>query len=417
MTQVGSLESEAELELEDEYEAEWEDELEGEEELEGEYEAEDELEGEFEDEFEDELRSEFEAEWEGELEDEAEGEWEDEDEGEEFIGGLVNLAGSLLGQSEYEAEWEGEAEGEEELFIGRAVGFFKKHRKLFKRIAKVAAPLVATAVGGPAAGALARAVTSQLEGEMEAELEAELEEMASAPVTASQAMGEYLAASAASAESEAEAEAFIGSAVTIALSRRDRRELEELLPHLLRGATVLTRVLRRSGHGRQGIRLVPGIMDSAARTIVRHQGTGRAVRPADLGAIIGRSARRVLSDPRYQSALARRHARGVYRVRRHRGYRGYPTGRGGHGGRGGHRGYGRSGRPVTVRRRAVHTRTVGRRGQVGRPRPGFVRVVTPVRVPARDGRPARTVRVVSDVKVPRGAVPSGRPASVGGRRR
>jgi hypothetical protein len=43
--------------------------------------------------------------------------------------------------------------------------------------------------------------------------------------------------------------------------------------------------------------------------------------------------------------------------------------------------------------------------------------VTPVKVPARNGMPPRTVRVVSDVKVPRGAVPSGRPASVAGRRR
>jgi hypothetical protein len=45
-----------------------------------------------------------------------------------------------------------------------------------------------------------------------------------------------------------------------------------------------------------------------------------------------------------------------------------------------------------------------------------VRVVTPVRVPARGGLPARTVRVVSDVRVPRGAVATGRPAAVNGRR-
>ena len=54
--------------------------------------------------------------------------------------------------------------------------------------------------------------------------------MATAPVTARQAEAEYLAARAAATESESEAEAFVGSAVAMTLSPRDRRELEELLP-------------------------------------------------------------------------------------------------------------------------------------------------------------------------------------------
>jgi hypothetical protein len=40
-----------------------------------------------------------------------------------------------------------------------------------------------------------------------------------------------------------------------------------------------------------------------------------------------------------------------------------------------------------------------------------------VRVPPTGGRPARTVRVVSDVRVPRGAIPAGRPTSAVGRGR
>ena len=40
--------------------------------------------------------------------------------------------------------------------------------------------------------------------------------------------------------------------------------------------------------------------------------------------------------------------------------------------------------------------------------PGHMRVVTPVRIPARGGNAGRTVRVVTDVKVPRGAVPAAR---------
>ncbi|MGC4109537.1 MAG: hypothetical protein QM747_03740 [Nocardioides sp.] len=418
-------EFEDELEDEDEYEDEVEGEEflgglaniassllgEGEDEAEHEWEAEDELEGEYEDEFEDELEVEFEIEGEGE------DEWEVE--GEEFLGGLANIASSLLGEGEdewedededeweVEGEWEDEAEAEAEYFFGKAWRFLKKHKNVFKKIAKVAGPMIATAVGGPAAGALARAVTSQLEGEMEAELEAELEEMATAPVTPAQAMGEYLAARAATTESEAEAEAFIGSAVTMSLTARDRRQLEALLPQLLKGATVITRILRRHPATRQGVRLVPGIMDSSVRTLARYAATGRPLRPADVGAVLGASTRRVLGDPRWQYGVTRRHARGLAHVHRRRHHHRH--------GRGYNRPGYRTGR--TLHRRPVHTRAIAARGRVGRPRPGFVRVVTPVKVPARGGHPARTVRVVSDVKVPRGAVPAGRPASVAGRRR
>jgi hypothetical protein len=174
---------------------------------------------------------------------------------------------------------------------------------------------------------------------------------------------------------------------------------------------VLTRILRRHPATRQGVRLVPGIMDSSMRTLARHAATGRPIRPADVGAVLGASTRRVLGDPRWQSSVTRRHARGLAHVHRHRlHWR--------------HHRHGRGYRPTTyrrgtttLRRRPVHTRAISSRGRVGRPRPGFVRVVTPVRVPSRGGRPSRTVRVVSDVKVPRGAVPAGRPATVAGRRR
>ncbi len=418
------LEYEFEDEFEDEYEAEEEDEAflgglagiaksllgegeaETEHELEGEYEAEEELEGEFEDEFEAELEGEFEEEYEAEEEDEA------------FLGGIArSLLGEGEAEAEYEYEHEGELEAEAEFFFKKVGGFLRKHKGLLKRIAKTAAPLIATAVGGPAAGMVARAVTSQLEGELEAELEAELEEMATAPVTSKQALAEYLAAKAATTESESEAEAFAGSAVTITLSDRDRRRLEEMLPHLVRGASVLTRVLHRNPASRPAVRLVPAIADSAARTLVRHA-AGGAVRPADVGAVLGQSARRVLSDWRWRNGAARRHARGLaHMLRRHphvrtRHGRLLYTGR-----RPGYAAGAARRRVTTIRRRPSQVRAVSSRARVSRPRPGFVRVVTPVRVPARGGAPARTVRVVSDVKVPRGAVPAGRPVGLAGRRR
>jgi hypothetical protein len=374
-------------------------------------------EGEMEDESEWEEEVEGEDEWEVEAEDEWEVEGEDED--EQFdLGGIVRGIGGLLGESEEEAEdeWEseGEFEDEAEQFFGKIWRGLKKVVKnpIFRKVVKSVGPLVATAVGGPAAGALARAATSQLEGEIEGELEAEFEDMASAPLSGSQSLAEYFAAQAASAESEAEAEAFAGVAAYTALSARDRRELERLLPALLRGASVIARLLRRDARTSPAVRLLPGIVDATGRTAARRIGSGVRVGPADLGAIMARAATRVLAGTGPRAAVARRHAHGLAHVRRHRrhpvrGTSGYRTGR---------RGYGGIPRSSTMRRQPVRSGiTTARR--VPRPRPGFVRVVTPMRVPTRGGMSSRTVRVVSDVRVPRGAVPAGRPVSVGGRRR
>jgi hypothetical protein len=368
---------------------------EGEDEDEGEQEAEDELEGEYEQEFESKLQGEFEGEFESEF----------EGEDEAFLGGLARMAGSLLGEGEDEDELESEDEDEAEEFFKRAWRTLRRHAPMFKKLAKIVGPMVATAVGGPAAGALARVVTSQLEGELEDELESELEDMATAPVTPTQALSEYLAAKAATAASESEAEAFAGSAVTLALSGYERRELEALLPRLMRGAAILTRALYRNRGTRAGIRLVPGIVTSAANTVVRRGGGS----PADLGRVLAGTTQRVLDGGRWQQSVVRRHARGLSSIHRRRHGRiglSYADFR-----RGGYRG------PSVIRRQPVRTRTLPIEARVPRPPRGMVRVVTPVRIPARNGRPARTIRVVSDVRVPRGARPVGRPVPVTARRR
>jgi hypothetical protein len=355
-----------------------------------------------------------------EFEDELELEDEEEYEDEAFLGSIGSIArtvGGLLGESEEEAEDEWETEDEledeaEEFFkrIGRGLKKMVKH-PAFRAIVKNVGPLVATAVGGPAAGMLARAAASQLEGELEGELEAELEEMASAPLSGGQSLAEYFAAQAASAESEAEAEAFAGVAAYASLSARDRRDLERMLPALLRGAATVTRLLRRDPRTRSAVRLVPGIVDASGRTIARRLSTGVRVGPADVGAVMGTAAQRVLGRSGARAAVLRRHAHGLAHVRRHRrpraGVRRSPYGS---------RRYPMTGRGQVLRRQPSHTVMTTAR-QVARPRPGFVRVVTPVRVPPSGGRPARTVRVVSDVRVPRGATPAGRPTSVVGRRR
>jgi len=251
--------------------------------------------------------------------------------------------------------------------------------------------------------------------------------MATAPVAGPQAFAEYLAAQAASSESEAEAEALAGAAAFTALRPGDRQELEQILPSLLRGAATLTRLLHGDRRSRPAVRLVPGIVDAAGRTLQHRIEDGDPVGPVEVGQVLGTTTRRVLSAGPARSAVMRRHARGLAHAhrhhgrRRHRGYgdRGYGYRSGAR--RGGYRGYSGTGgrpRPGTIVRRPTRTSTIGAGGgRVARPRPGFVRVVTPVRVPATAQRPARTVRVVSDVRVPKGAVAAGRPVSVSGARR
>ena len=436
-----------ESELEDEFEAEFEDELEDEFEAEFEDEGEFELEAELEDELEDEFEDEFEDEDEGEGEEFfggvaralggllGEEEGEDEDEDEAFLGGIARIAGSLLGESE--------DEDEAEEFFGRIGRAFKKAAPFLRVLAKTAGPLVATAVGGPAAGALARAVTSQLEGEFEEEFEGELEAMATGPVSPSQSMAEYFAARAAASESETEAEAFTGAASYISISPQVRRDLEQMLPALLRGSAALTRLLHPNRHTRQAVRLVPGIVDGAARTLARRAAAGDRVGPVEVGQALGGATSRALGDPRSRYSIMRRHARGLALARRRRTRYGWTPGRGYAYGSAGWR-YGTSGRPVrsyrstgrrggygtgggysrrsdglsgsSLGRAPVRNRVVGPRSRVPGPRPGFVRVVTPVRVPSRQGRPPQMVRVVSDVRVPRGAVAAGRPTAVRPRR-
>ena len=339
-----------------------------------------------------------------------------------LLGPLARVAGSLLGgggDGEYEDEYEEEAEAEE--FFKKLKGVFRKAAPFLKTLAKTAGPLVATAIGGPAAGAVARAVTSQLEGEFEAELEVEFEEMAATPLAPSQTFAEYLAAQAAATESEAEAEALGGAAAFAAINPDDRRELERLLPHLLRGAATITRMLHGNRNTRAAVRLIPGIADGTARAIAQRVAAGEPVGPVELGQVMGAATTQALTagrPPTGGAATARPgsrprpapipRSRGRGRGRRTAGARYAAAAR-----TGGRR-YG-IGRSATVRRQPIRSRTVGG-GRVPRPRPGFVRITTPVRVPPKAGRPARVVRVVSDVRVPRGATPAGRPTSTAGRR-
>jgi len=286
----------------------------------GEFELEGELEGEFE--FEGEGEGEFEFEGEGEFEFEGEGEFEFEGEGElEF---------------EAEGEYEGEFEGEQ--FFGRAFrrigrgigGFVRRAAPVLRSVARVAAPLVGTAVGGPLGGMIGRAAGSmlegegefeyemegefELEGEGEYELEGEMEAM-----TSSQATAEFMAAVAARAQSEAEAEAMAGAATVASIRGQDLATLRRVLPSMVEGTAVLTRVLRRRRSTRPAVRVVPTIVRRTASTLVRRAAAGQPVTRRAAARVMAQQTRTVLSRPNICGPALQRNVKASRTVARNTG--------------------------------------------------------------------------------------------------
>jgi hypothetical protein len=274
-----------------------------------------------------ELEWELEEEFEGELE----GEFEGELEGEEFLGTVARGIGSLLGEEEFEEEYEGEFEGElegelegEEFLrrfrgIARGIGgFVRRAAPILRNVARVAAPIVGTAVGGPLGGVIGRVAASalregefeyELEGEYEAELEGEMEEEAAAPITPQQSLGELMAAVASRAHHEAEAEAMAGAATVAMMSAADRAALRRILPHLVRGTAILTRILRRRRITRPAVRTVPTIVRGTVRTLTRRAASGQPVTRRTAARVMAGQTRRVLSSPRTCAAAIQRNVR------------------------------------------------------------------------------------------------------------
>jgi hypothetical protein len=147
-------------------------------------------------------------------------------------------------------------------------------------------------------GTIARGIGGLLggQGEFEEEYEYEGEEEA-APTTQTQAMGELMAAVASQARTEAEAEAMAGAATVAVISARDRAALRRVLPHLVRGAAILTRILRRRRVTRPAVRAVPTIVRGTTRTLVRRAAAGQPVTRRAAGRVMAAQTRRVLSSP------------------------------------------------------------------------------------------------------------------------
>ena len=295
-----------------------------------------------------ELELELENEFENEFE--AEQELESEQEGEQFLGGLI---GSLLGESEAETEFESEFEleshehefesnefeTESEQFFGKAFkkigGLIRRAAPMLKAIAAKAVPMVANVVGGPLGGMAANLASSalglrenetefeselELEGEFEShefELEGEFEhEHENEAMTEHEAQAQAMAAFAAETESMLEMETFAGSAAATVISARDRRALQRVLPSMMRGVSLLARILGRRRLTRPFLRTIPTIVGRTVRTLKRGAEAGKPITRQRAGRVMAGQTRRVLASPRITNSAMRRNMRACQAVNR-----------------------------------------------------------------------------------------------------
>jgi hypothetical protein len=157
-----------------------------------------------------------------------------------------------------------------------------------------------------------------MEGEYEAEYEMEGEyEMEATPAAAGQqALAEFMAAVASQARTESEAEAMVGAAAVTSISAADRAALRRVLPSMVRGTAVLTRILRRRGVTRPAVRAVPTIMRRASRQLVRRAAAGQPVTRRAAARAMANQTRRVLGNPRTCAAAIQRNLRGTHAAAR-----------------------------------------------------------------------------------------------------
>lgn len=265
----------------------------------------------------------------------------------ESSGWAGELDESLLGEDEWAGESDELAAYESS---DEAEPFFKGIKRLsrgifrnplFRAVRRIAPRLVATAVGGafgPAGAMLtnklsavaARAFQEQagpgafeeeipemhefaghesadeLGFESSDESSAELATEFDRELAAHEAQAEVMAHFAAQAESEPEAQAFIGGAVTMTLSARDRRALRRLVPALLRGATVLSRVLRMRRATRPALALLPTLMRRTVRNLQASARAGRPLTQARAAQAMATQTRRLFANPTRCAAALRR---------------------------------------------------------------------------------------------------------------
>jgi hypothetical protein len=192
----------------------------------------------------------------------------------------------------------------------RTIGeFINRASPLLTSTARVAAPMVGTAIGGPP-GAMAVQMLARLLGQSEAEFESEFEfedeadsfreaelEIWNHELTAREALAEAMAEAVQHHQNEAEAETMMGAAALTVISPADRRELRGVLPHLLHGTAILTRILRARRGTRPAVRVVPTITRRTVRALRKKVAAGVPITRRLAAETEAREIRKVLSSP------------------------------------------------------------------------------------------------------------------------
>jgi hypothetical protein len=196
----------------------------------------------------------------------------------------------------------------------RTLGHFVTNSAPLLRVtSKKAAPMVARAIGGPFRAMTARMLRRRLreaEGELyelesEFELETELHEgwheaeleILSHKSAYHEALAEMMAEAAEQEQNEAEAEAMAGAAAVTVISTADRLALRRVLPHLVRGTAILTRILRANPRTRPAVRAVPTIARRTVRALKQQAEEGTPITRSAVGRAAAREVRRILGNP------------------------------------------------------------------------------------------------------------------------
>jgi hypothetical protein len=93
-----------------------------------------------------------------------------------------------------------------------------------------------------------------------------------------------------------------GAAVMTVISPADRRALRRILPHMVRGTAILTRILRRRRATRPAVRAVPTIIRRTVKTLKRHAAAGKPVTRKTAAKATAHHVRKVLGSPKLCTA-------------------------------------------------------------------------------------------------------------------
>jgi hypothetical protein len=100
-----------------------------------------------------------------------------------------------------------------------------------------------------------------------------------------------------------------GAATLTVISPADRRALRRILPHLVRGTAILTRILRRRRATRPAVRAVPSIMRRTVKDLKRQAARGIPITRKRAARAAAKQVRRVLSSPRACAAAITRNVK------------------------------------------------------------------------------------------------------------